>query len=437
METLYLGYAYADFTPDNFPIRMNSQLKAEFVMEPIGTVCMSFRQAETHVLVYDMDLRQPTEEFQVKVLPLIAQALGMDKKNIVLACPHNHSCPDVSNQKDASVLQWQEEKFLPAMIAAGKAAMADERQVLSMEGGTTHTEYLNFVRRYMREDGTWFSVASANPSKAPFAAHESEADTELRAVRIKRQGGKDVVLVSYQVHAAGALARIKDAINADYVGTLRKTVGEAEDCLVFHIQGACGNLNYFTKLAHEKPLVDSGHVNIGQKLSEAVSRALKNTKPLAIGQLKYCRWDVVSPVNHTKDHLYEIAKAIGEIEDPEKQVEMMHANGIDNRYERSAIIRRMDMPEERPVPFACLTFGDVAMAFAPMEMFDELGLYLRKISPFAMTLFSTYALSYHGYMPSFRYVPHGEYEVVMCNYLPGSGENFILEICAKLQEMYR
>lgn len=434
MNELKLGYAREDFSPDK-PIRMNSKKTGQTVYQPIYVTALSFSQGDTRVLVLDMDLRQPNGHFLQLVKPQAAQVTGVAEENIVFLTTHNHSYPDISCQDDQAVIDWRTRIGIPAILRAAVAAVADEKEVTGMVGGKTTTQYINFVRRYLREDGTWSGIATANPSKAPIVRHESDADPQLRAVRIVRQGGKDVILVNYQTHAASALQQMPEVICADFVGPLRDKLEMEENALVAYIQGACGNTNYVTKIAGEKETALVNFEKVGQALAEYTRQALKNAQPMAFDKLQYRSGSLECTVNHTKDHLAPLAIDIGKEPDPDKKLAMMHAAGIDNRYERSAIIKRVDMPETEQMEIASLSVGDLAMSFAPVELFDTLGVKLRDASPFAMTFFCGYALNYRGYMPSCDCWPHGEYEVVMCHYLPGTGEAIVLAQLAQLQDM--
>lgn len=434
MDTLRLGYAREDFSPDR-TIRMNSARIATRVYQPVCVTGMSFRQGDTRVLVLNMDMRQPNGHFLVLVKPLVAEATGIPQENIVFHTSHNHSYPDISCQDDPAVIDWRTRIGIPAIVRAAVAAVADEKPVTGMSGGDTVTQYINSVRRYQREDGTWSGISTANPSQAPIVAHESVADPTLRAVRIGRQGGKDVILVHYQTHAASALGQMKDAINADFVGPLRDKLEAEDDVLVAYMQGACGNCNYVTKIPEEKPFYIREFEKVGLALADYTVQALKNAKPLKLGKLQYRSGGLTCTVNHTKDHLAPQAIEIGNEPDPDKRLEMMHAIGIDNRYERGAIIKRVDMPEYEQMEMAELAIGDLAFTFDPVELFDTCGKRLRDASPYKMTFNCGYSLNYRGYMPAHDCWPHGEYEVVMCHYLPGTGESMVLYHLAQLQNM--
>lgn len=435
-ETLKIGYCREDFSPDG-PVRMNYQLTSTYVLEPICVTALSLSQGNKRALIISMDLRNIYKSFISKALPMVTEATGIPANSVIFTCTHNHSCPEVMIYSDDAIRDWGDRIGFPAIVWAAKNAIADEKPVTGMAGGKACTENISFVRRYMRQDGTWAGIASGNPSKAPIVAHESDADPELRAVRISREGGKDLILVNYQLHAAGALGKLKDAINADFVGPLRDELEADGDCHVLYLQGACGNINYSTRIEEEKPLMPKDHRQVGHTLAQVTRQALSQAQQLCPGDLELRNVLMDCPVNHTTDHLAPMAQAITDEPDPEKQKEMMAQSGIHSRFLRKAIIRRAGMPQTQPMELAAVSFGDMAIAFASVEMFDTNGKQLRAASPFPMTFSCGYSLNCHGYMPSAQAFPHGEYEADICRFLPGTGENIALTLCAELQKMKR
>lgn len=435
MGQLMLGYAREDFTPD-WPVRMNSQCTALEVWHNIFATALYFSDGEEQALVISLDLRELHDFFLEPIRPLIAEKTGVREENIVFVTTHNHSCPDVGASATVdNLVQWREKLGHPAMLRAAVAAVADAKPVTKMEGGTAVSQQISFVRRYRLEDGTWKGIATANASKAPRVAHESQADLQLRVVRLYRQGGKDVILMNYQTHAAGALSMFKDKLNADFCGEMRDTVEEATGALSVYLQGACGNTNYFTYLPHEKQFEMRDYRDVGVSLAKTALSALAHAEELPLGALQVRSQQFMGYVNHTLDHLAPIAREIGQMDDPEEALKAMRAAGINNRYERSGIVRRAEMPAQRNAELCSIAFGGFAMAFCPHEMFDELGMRLRAASPYEMTFPCNYAQCYRGYMPDHRMVPHGEYEVNMCQFLPGTGEAELLALLAQLQDM--
>lgn len=436
MAKLMLGIAREDFTPD-FPVRMNSQCTNDEVWHPIYATAMYFVDGKEQALIINLDVRELYDHFLNDVRHAVAATTGVPFEKIIFATTHNHSSPDVgaSNSVD-NCIRWKKELGHPAIIRAAAAAVADAKIVTGIAGGTATSPKINFVRRYQLEDGTWKGIATANTSTSPRVAHESEADLELRAVRITREGGRDVILMNYQTHAAGALAMFHEKLNADFCGEMRDDVEKATGAISVYLQGACGNTNYFTYLKEEKEKYEKrDYRDVGAILAKTALEALENARELPLGALKVRGENMVVDVNHTLDHLAPVAMEIADISPEEERVKAMHANGINNRYELWAIINRAKMPMKSTVELNSVAFGEFAMAFCPHEMFDELGKRLRDMSPYAMTFPCNYAQVYCGYMPSHRMVPHGEYEVNMCRFIPGTGEAEILRLAQQLHDM--
>ena len=435
MNALMLGFAREDFTPD-MPVRMNSQCTNDEVWHPIFATALYFCGEDQKVLVINLDIRELYSHFVNPLRPRLAQATGVKEENIILATTHNHSSPDCGASNEvANCIEWKERFGYPAILRAAVAAVADAKPVTKMEAGRVMTPKLSFVRRYQLEDGTWKGIATANTSESPRVRHESDADLEMRVVRMYREGGKDVILMNYQTHAAGALGKFPTKLNADFCGEMRDTVEEATGAYSVYLQGACGNTNYFTRLPEEKHLEKWDYREVGVILAKSVLEALENAAQLPLGKLTFRTENYMCDVNHSKDHLVPIALQIAEMEDPEAKKQAMRESGVNNRYELWGIIGRSRMPEQAPVELSSIGIGEFAMAFCPHEMFDILGKQLRDASPYAMTFPCNYAGIYQGYMPSAIMVPHGEYEVNMCRFVPGTGETELLRLLAQLRDM--
>ena len=106
----------------------------------------------------------------------------------------------------------------------------------------------------------------------------------------------------------------------------------------------------------------------------------------------------------------------------------MEEAGITSKYEVTAIIKRSAFGETREMPLSSLVLGELAMGFAPVELFDTCGKQFRDASSYPMTFFCGYTNGSHSYMPSAIAFPHGGYEVMECHYVPGTGEMIALKL---------
>ncbi|MBR2634375.1 MAG: hypothetical protein IKD31_02210 [Clostridia bacterium] len=427
MNLLQIGFGREDFTPTEFPISNNSTRYVTEVGDSIFASCLALRWEDLTVLQFSLDLRNLYDKDYARVLAVIAEKTGIPPECILLSATHNHSAPDISLNDRPDIDAWEKKIGLPAMCRAAERALADLAPVTGAEGGRAETKKLSFVRRYFREDGSFYGIASPK-STSPLARSESRADPELRAVRIHREGKKSVVLVNFQTHAASGQGSHPTQIHADFVGELRKKVEADGESLLMYLQGACGNVNCNANLPEDREGWPGDCFHIGRKMAEDVAFALENAKPLSLDRLVLIRDELTCRVNHKKTHLAEIAKEIQKNPDKEERKKMMAEAGIENRYEVSAIIKRSAFGETRQMPLSALILGDLAMGFAPVELFDTCGKEFRDASRYPMTFFCGYTNGSHSYMPSALAFPNGGYEALECHYVPGTGEMIALKL---------
>lgn len=426
MSQLYLGFGRCDFTPE-VPISMNSVRTGTEIVDRLYATCLAWKDGDTTVLQYSMDLRNIYGPFYEMVAAAVSEKTGIPREQLLLSVTHNHSSPDINLMQRPEVAAWVEKIGMPAICEAGLQALADLAPVTGAEGGKTITEKLGFVRRFRRADGTWSGIA-AKPSNSPIVAHESQADPELRAVKIFRDGKKSVVLVNFQTHAANGLSDYPTWVHADFVGPLRNVVEEKGDTLCIYLQGACGNVNNSARLPEDQINWPGDCFNTGKAMGKAVLKALADAKELKLGQINLHNDTLTCTVNHARTHLAEQAKVIKETEDPDLKAKLMEEAGITSKYEVSAIIKRSAFGETREMPLSSLILGDLAMGFAPVELFDTCGKQFRDASSYPMTFFCGYTNGSHSYMPSAIAFPHGGYEALECHYVPGTGEMIALKL---------
>ena len=102
--------------------------------------------------------------------------------------------------------------------------------------------------------------------------------------------------------------------------------------------------------------------------------------------------------------------------------EMGKPYGITSAYHALGILGNSRLDETIPVRVFVFSLGDVAFAFAPIEMFDTNGMFIKANSPFAMTFICGYANYCQGYMPSATACVHSGYEVLTSIFAPGNAE---------------
>jgi hypothetical protein len=79
---------------------------------------------------------------------------------------------------------------------------------------------------------------------------------------------------------------------------------------------------------------------------------------------------------------------------------------------------------------------DVALVGLPGEIFVELGLAIKKASPFAVTLVVELCNDAPGYVPTLKAFKEGSYETVNSRVQPGGGEKLVEAASRLLKELH-
>ncbi len=85
----------------------------------------------------------------------------------------------------------------------------------------------------------------------------------------------------------------------------------------------------------------------------------------------------------------------------------------------------IDAPEESPTWVQALRIGDLALVSAPGELFVELGMAIKRQSPFGQTTLIELANDSVGYLPTRRAFEEGAYEPEASLFGPGNGEQIV------------
>ena len=436
-----VGFGRADITPtESVPLRgygNTSKRMSGPVIDPQYSTCLAFSDGETTVLFYTSDLTGHGAICDPFLRPAIAEATGLPFNNIHLSASHNHSAADVDNKEVPSIPRYNE-YLKDQLIAAGKAALADlkEAQIFVTD---IQTEGLNFVRRYVLEDGTYAGDNYGHFQESPIKCHESEADRQLQLVKFVREGCKDIILANFQGHPHRLGGFHKPEITSDVVGAFRTEMQNRTGCLLVYALGASGNQNSASRVHSE--MAAATWLDHGRILADYAEEAMKNFRPISAEGVGVTTLDLEMAINHSMDHLLEEAKIIRnawlETNDHKYVTELGRPYGINSPYHAGAIVNRVNMPATFEVSIHAIRVGELGIAVAPVEMFDTLGMMIKEGSPFATTVIATCGNSGKGYLPSKLGWEHGGYSCDTTRFSPGSGEEIVghfLDLLAKLHQ---
>ncbi len=165
----------------------------------------------------------------------------------------------------------------------------------------------------------------------------------------------------------------------------------------------------------------------------ATREALSKEETIQTGKIRSIARPTTVTVRKEPEELVSLAKKV--MEAPENERGSLAAQyGFETWRAANSTVIRAEKDETEQMPLTAISFGEIAFAAAPIEMFDTNGKEVRDGSPFKTTYMCSLANGSMGYVPSIAAVPHGTYEVLACAYVPGTGEQISGELVKMLNE---
>lgn len=397
-------------------------------------------EKENTVLLFSLDQGNVQETMSTPARERIAAATGVPEDHIMINASHSHSVPDL-NSNDYGITRFKAQ--WPQWLTEAAVAAMQDRMSATMSIGSVETEGLNFVRRYILENGTYAGDNYGNFASSPIASHETEADPTLQLLRFERQGGKDVVMANFQAHGTiGSNTHRNEQVfyelSPDWIGAFRRCMEAEYDCLCTYVQGAAGNINPYSRIESENRTDDQREY--GNLLTSYVRQIWDHMTPAATGAVRTSQSICEGTVDHSNDYLLPQAREIwaywSSTYDTQKCKEMGEPYGINSPYAANSIMLKAGLGQTLEVELDAISIGEVAFAVAPYEMFDTNAMAIRASSPFVMTFIMAYSNQYLGYMPDSEAYSHGGYERDQCRFVQGSAELFADELVKLLNGLY-
>lgn len=413
----------------------NSRL-SETVLDDLCVTCVALNDGEQTVLMYTVDFLGVSLNNYKIISAWVEENLSIPAENVFITATHNHSAPQVRDGS-TSVIPYMP-LFYEGMYEVARLAVADLTEA-ELFIGSARTEHLNYVRRYLREDGSFHGVGWFTRNKSPIARHESDADDLMQVLRFVRREKKDVVMVNWQCHVTTTSGLKRTDVSADWVGAFRDEAEKDLDVHFAYYQGACGNLVPNSYLPQE--ISNSDYHKHGKDLTVVLKKALEALVPV-----EPARFNVVHHNHYGKfqtdtegkdlDQAKEICEAFDR-GDTDGVRDLCLEYGFHSNYHAKAILGRSKMAKDagKDIQMAALSMGDVGIVFAPYEMYDTNGMQIKARSPFEMTFVCGYTNNAFGYIPSATGFQNGGYEVDACTFAAGTGEILVEEYLRLLTEI--
>jgi len=396
------------------------------------------------------DLIGLTLNISTNARSLASAKTGIPVKNILIAAVHSHTGPlfygfqHTYFHKKALVAKGDDphEKIDYSTLLINQIVKAivkanENINPIQIEAGIGEQQEVSFNRRFYMKDGkVLFNPGALNPDIVrPAGPVDPEVGIlMIRNLKSKKYEGGLTVFAMHADCTGGT------EISADYPYYLEQTLKSkfGTNFISAFAIGTCGDINHINVKKNEPIYSASNSKRIGSTLGQTVLNEVAKLKVIRNPSLALISTKIALPLQVPTENQIDSAKMIinklyevrasgdylkragGESGDFLKRVEMSKYISLQNRkrnVQAEVQVFRVD--------------SETAIVGLPGEIFVELGLAIKKRSPFKNTIIITVCNNRISYIPTRKAFREGSYEVTNAVIKPSAGE-MLVETAVKL-----
>jgi neutral/alkaline ceramidase-like enzyme len=434
-----IGAAAANIDPPvGIPLAgYHSERGSEGVLDHIHAKAAVLDDGKTKVALVVCDLISMPRNTVIEARKLIEQQTGIRGSNVMISATHSHTGPVLKRDSTRDDLDGGSQDLsvrytaqLPKLIAQSVVDAHAKLRPARVSYAHESESRLAFNRRYWMKDGT----VGWNPGKLNTNTLRAVGPTDPEVGVVYFDTADKKPLLTYVNFAMHPDTTGGNFISADYPGALSRVLAlyKGADMLTLFANGTCGNLNH-VNVTWADPQKGTNEANrLGTILAAAVLKAYMDLKPAVDTTLRVRSELVRLPLPKITDD------DVTEARDIVKRINAKETRFLEKvmAYKVLDVQARQGKPQE--VEVQVITLGkDLAWVSLPGEIFVELGLNIKAVSPFKQTHLVELANGAIGYIPNRSAYAEGNYEVVSARCAEGSGELLVTAAVKLLSELYR
>ncbi len=440
---LRVGVAQVKITP---PIGIAmagyySKRASEGTHDDLYAKAIVLQSGDTKAAIVTLDLIRTLKPFVERARTLVAQRTGIPATCVMISATHAHTGPVLSTHTaharllggtDALVAEYVNQ--LPERIAQCVERANDALVDGTVAATIAREDHLAFNRRFHMRDGSiGWNPGRLNPN---IVRPAGPVDPGVPFVVFTGPNNKPLATyVNFAMHldTVGGVQ-----FSADYPFTLTRSLARAvdPDMITLFTIGCAGDINHIDVTWKNRQKGNNEAARIGTRLASAVLRGIETTlQPVETGILQVTRKSVALPLAPITDQDVDAARDVVRRLTARSKPRPAFLEQV-QAFKVLDVLARKGKPWD--VEVQVITLGDqLAWVSMPGEMFVQLGLNIKRGSPFSQTMIAELANGSVGYIPDHLAYGQGNYEVVSTRCADGSGELLMDTAVAMLREMYR
>ncbi len=420
---LRAGAAAVDITPREFPLNMPGGFNANMATnahDRLHARALVLDDGATTLALVVVDNLGAAPELIEEAKVLAAERTKIPRERMLIASTHTHSAP-TSNAKTGPapavayrqvILDGIAESIVRAHAALRPAALGAAAHPLPEEV---------FNRRWFLKPGKMplnpygqLDTVKMNPGTSPDVLERPAGPTDPAVTILSVQDARRrplALFANYSLHYVGGMP--PGLVSADYFGEFARVMPSrfrADTNFVAMLSnGTSGDINNIPFGVNRPPREPFEQIRIvAAKTADAAwhaGRKIEQHQPDA--RLGMVQREVTLKYRRPTTEQVAAARAVLAVKDP---VEKEKLPRLAENYARSTLAAAERTEDTLTVKLQALRIGDLGVCAIPFETFVEIGLDLKKRSPFPLTMVVGLANGRHGYLPTPEHHKLGGYE---------------------------
>jgi hypothetical protein len=412
-----LGYRLGGYFKDRF---------AKEVRDPLFAKALVLEQDRTRAAILLTDLVGVPAWITERARERIQAKTGIPGAHVAIAGTHTHTGPYLPRTAESDAyLDGLIDRLVEAVVRAAGSTFAARLDGASVP----QVPSVSFNRRHLFKDGKVRTIGPVTrhlpdhePANIMSSAGPIDPDLGLIYVRDDRRLRAVLSVFALHLNTVGDTTVGEPVVSADVAGVLAKQLGP--DVVSIFGAGTCGDINYVDPKTPGTRTTEQ----IGTLLAATVRSAESQARPLhpslAVRQARF-----TAPLQKFPPERVERAKK--DLTRPQEIpfYELVESTSILDLERRAGAPYPLEVQAFRLGP-------EAAIVFIPGEVFVELGLAIKKGSPFETTIVIELANdSGPAYIPTKKSFEESGYEVLNSRLGPGGGEKIVDEAVKLLREL--
>jgi len=378
------------------------------------------KSGETTIAIVSLDLGSLGKEVADVAKAQAQELTGIPAENILIAATHTHYAPFVGRASEGVAKDYADsltDRIADALwLANGRLAPA----MLGHGSGSVPDEVFN--RRYWMKDGP----VVFNPLEVSYQDEAGEmvyawkksdivrpagpTDPEVGVLAVLGEDWKPIaVLANYALHYVGGPHY--DTMSADYFGYFERALQRmaGADFAASMLNGTCGDINNVDYMASKSAEQDRLDYELStfyqiERVSNVVAAEVFRVWQ-GLRRSCYAREVPLGVANdwfrfqYRKVSPEEVTRAKEEVLATPEPHAPNHLKWLE-RIRASAVLDCAEHGPERVTQIQAFRLGDIGLVGLPGEIFVEIGMAIKKNSPFKHTLVGELANDNIGYLPT-------------------------------------